>query len=213
MAAWPAILVDDKTEAVLLAARERVAEPKEASVTKREFRGKGEGRIAVPKRTAVPAGELWTSAVEIVPFMIGKTDRKPVSFFVGSPLTVVSRAELSALKKVCDTVLNGPLGGVDWPRQSGRRSPRDDRPVEDMAKQVMPAMAPPFATQACLRVRDIVTLTGNSPSVSTGLPTMVSFVGSTASMTNMETVLEPGLTASKVCEMYQHNVLSTHYND
>lgn len=43
---------------------------------------------------------------------------------------------------------------------------------------------------------DIATLIGNSPRVSTGCPTMVSFVGSTGSMLNMVMVLEPGLAAT-----------------
>lgn len=90
---------------------DKVALPNEASVTKiseEEF-----GRRAVPKRTAVPAGEDRVSVLEDTAlFTTGKTDRKPVLFFVGSPLTVVMSIVESLLKKVWETVFNGPTGGV-----------------------------------------------------------------------------------------------------
>jgi len=104
-------------------------------------------------------------------------------------------------------VLRGPAGGVVWPRSIGRRQPRGDRPAGDMEKQAIPATAPLLATQACLRVVEIVTLMGNSPRVLTGRPTMVSFVGSLGSIANIETVLEPGLTTNRV---YEVNVSMRH---
>lgn len=66
-------------------------------------------------------------------------------------------------------------------------------------KQAIPAFAPEFATHACLRDAERATLTGNSPKVSAGCPTIVRTVGSTAEMENMEMVFEPGLTATICC--------------
>lgn len=134
--------------AVLLGERERVAAPKEASVTNREEEELGIS--AVPKSTAVPAGDERISVVETVLLMTGKMDRNPVLLTVGSPFTVVMRAEESALKSVWETVLKGPEGGVVWLMANARREvSRGERPfVEHMEKHAMPALAPEFATQA-----------------------------------------------------------------
>lgn len=94
---------------MLFASSERVAEPNEASVTKMLFEF---GRSAVPKSTAVPAGDDRVSCIETAPLATGNTERKPVLLTGGFPLTVVRRAESSALKNVWETVLSGPLGGV-----------------------------------------------------------------------------------------------------
>lgn len=75
----------------------RVAAPKEASVMKMSLEL---GIKAVPKRTAVPAGEERTSSAETELLTTGKTERKPVLLTVGLPLTVVRSAVESALKKV-----------------------------------------------------------------------------------------------------------------
>lgn len=109
VATWSRILVEEDTVAILEDERERVAAPKDASVTKSS---EVLGRRAVPKRTAVPEGEERVSTVETVLFSTGKTERKPVLFIAGSPFTVVNRAVDSALKNVWDTVFNGPTGGV-----------------------------------------------------------------------------------------------------
>lgn len=109
VAIWSAILVDAETLAMLEDEKERVAEPKEASVTKRLLEL---GIRAVPNRTAVPAGEELIGIVDTALLATGKTDRKPVLFFVGSPFTVVIRADESELKKTWETVLSGPDGGV-----------------------------------------------------------------------------------------------------
>jgi len=108
VAFWSAIFVRATTLATLLESSERVAEPKDASVTKISLFCNS----AVPKSTAVPAGEERVSAVETAPSTIGNTDRKPVLLTAGFPFTVVIRAEKSLLKKVCETVFSGPLGGV-----------------------------------------------------------------------------------------------------
>lgn len=50
-----------------------------------------------------------------------------------------------------------------------------------------------------MRVLEIVRLTGNSPSVLAGWPTIVNLVGSLEEIWNMEMVFEPGLTAMRVC--------------
>lgn len=46
---------------------------------------------------------------------------------------------------------------------------------------------------------DRVTETGKSPSVDTGLPRGVSFVGSDEEMLNIDRVFEPGFTATRNC--------------
>lgn len=97
VAFWSAVLVDADTVAMLAAERESVALPNDASVTKMLFEL---GISAVPKRTAVPAGEDWMSCVETWPLTTGKTERKPVLLTVGSPFTVVRSAVESVLKKV-----------------------------------------------------------------------------------------------------------------
>jgi len=91
------MFVDATTLAMLFASKASVAEPNEASVTKMlvEF-----GSSAVPKSTAVPAGEERVSVIETAPLTTGKTERKPVLSTPGFPLTVVRRAESSALKNV-----------------------------------------------------------------------------------------------------------------
>lgn len=66
-------------------------------------------------------------------------------------------------------------------------------------KQAIPALAPEFATHACLRDVERATLTGNSPKVSAGWPIIVRIVGSVGEIENMEMVFEPGLTATICC--------------
>lgn len=95
----------------------------------------------------------------------------------------------------------GPTGGVVWLMLKALRDLSSAvRPlVVHMEKQAMPALAPELATQAWFKTVESATLMGNSPSVSTGLPTIVSLVGSLGSMLNIETVFEPALTATKLC--------------
>lgn len=196
VAFWSVMGVDAETVAMLEDDKERVAEPKEASVTKMEFEF---GISAVPKRTAVPAGEERTSCVETALLTTGKAERKPVLLTVGSPFTVVRRAVESALKKVCDMVLVGPTGGVVWLMSNARRDVSSGvRPfAAHIEKQAIPALAPELATQAWERAVERATLMGNSPRVLAGWPTMVSLVGSVESMVNIDTVFEPGLTATR----------------
>jgi hypothetical protein len=59
--------------------------------------------MAVPNRTAVPAGEDLTSSIPTAPLVTGNTDKNPVLSTVGSPFTVVTRAVESALETVWDT--------------------------------------------------------------------------------------------------------------
>lgn len=127
--------------------RDNVAAPNDASVTKRSDEL---GRRAVPKRTAVPAGDERVSVFETTLFSTGKTERKPVLFFVGSPFTVVMSIVESPLKNVWETVLSGPTGGVVWFNSNGRRQVSSGvRPsFADIAKQATPAFAPEFATHA-----------------------------------------------------------------
>jgi len=91
------MLVFATTLATFFASSERVAEPNDASVTKILFEF---GNSAVPKRTAVPAGDDRVSVIETVPLVTANTERKPVLLTPGSPFTVVMRAEESALKNV-----------------------------------------------------------------------------------------------------------------
>lgn len=65
VAFWSMILVEENVLAMLEDDRERVAAPNDASVTKifEEF-----GRRAVPKRTAVPAGEERVSVWDTILF-------------------------------------------------------------------------------------------------------------------------------------------------
>jgi hypothetical protein len=176
--------------------KDRVADPNEASVTKSWF---ALGRRAVPKSTAVPEGEVLVSVIDTFPPATGNIDKNPVLFLVGSPFTVAISMEESALKNTCETVFRGPDGGVVWFMAKGRRVvSRGVRPVEDMERQAMPATAPELATQAWLRVLEMVRLVGNSPRVEAGWPIMVSFVGSVEEIWNMEMVFEPGFTAIRV---------------
>lgn len=111
VAFWPSILVCVREdEAEKSGERERVVAPNEASVL--NTLSFDPGMMAEPKRTAVPFGELLLSFITKLPSWTGKTDKNPVLFTMGFPLTVVRRAVLSSLKNVCETVLNGPEGGV-----------------------------------------------------------------------------------------------------
>lgn len=96
-------------------------------------------------------------------------------------------------------MLRGPVGGVVWFMAKGRRVVSSgERPVvADMLRQATPALAPEFATQARLSFVERVTETGNSPTVETGWPRGVRTVGSVGEMLNIESVLEPGLTATR----------------
>ena len=66
------------------------------------------------------------------------------------------------------------------------------------SKQARPALAPVLATQASEFLALSATVAGNSPRVSTGLPTMVSCVGSSAEMVIIVRVLDPALTATSM---------------
>jgi hypothetical protein len=97
-------------------------------------------------------------------------------------------------------VFKGPLGGLVWFKVKGRRVlSRGVRPLEDMVRQATPARAPVLATQARDSFVESVTETGKSPSVETGLPRGVSWVGSVGEMLNIDRVFEPGFTATKDC--------------
>lgn len=111
VAFWPSIFVAVSEEDLEKSGEmERVVAPNEASVAK--ILSGEPGIRAEPKRTAVPFGELLLSFIARLPPWTGKMERKPVLLTIGFPLTVVRRAVLSELKKVCETVLNGPEGGV-----------------------------------------------------------------------------------------------------
>ena len=56
-----------------------------------------------------------------------------------------------------------------------------------------------LATQARESFEERETLMGSSPRPETGWPIMVSLVGSLAETANMETVFEPGCTATRFC--------------
>lgn len=56
-----------------------------------------------------------------------------------------------------------------------------------------------LATQAMFILVEIETETGKSPIVSTGVPIMVSFVGSLGEIERREAVLEAGLHATIIC--------------
>ena len=66
--------------------------------------------------------------------------------------------------------------------------------------QAIPELAPELATHAWESFWEMDTETGKSPRVGAGVPIMVSLVGSAGSMENIERVLEPGLTARRVCD-------------
>lgn len=77
---------------------------------------------------------------------------------------------------------------------------RGERPVVgDILRQAIPARAPVLATHARESFVDSVTETGKSPSVDTGCPRGVRIVGSEEEILNMETVLQPGFTATRDC--------------
>lgn len=128
------------------------------------------GRRAVPNRTAVPDGDVLISFLETTPLTTGNIDRNPVLFFVGSPFTVAKSIVESLLKNTWDTVFSGPDGGVVWFSWNGRRAVSSgSSPLEgQMEKQDIPATAPELATHACWSVEEMLTLTGNSPSVLAG---------------------------------------------
>lgn len=115
MAFWSAMAVRATDVSFCVCAEsDSVVAPKEASVASTVCVS---GITTLPKSTAVPAGEERMSFAAGQPEASnGRTETKPVLFLVGSPLTVVRRAEASALKKVCETVLEGPTGGMDCER-------------------------------------------------------------------------------------------------
>ena len=89
---------------------------------------------------------------------------------------------------------------MDWFKAKGRRVlSRGVRPLGDMVRQATPARAPVLATQARDSFVESVTETGKSPSVETGLPRGVSWVGSVGEMLNIDRVFEPGFTATRDC--------------
>ena len=97
-------------------------------------------------------------------------------------------------------MLVGPLGGFDCPKGKVKDIPDDMgiRPLFPTLKQVKPALAPVFATQAILFLGEKATETGKSPIVSTGFPTIFRLVGLFREMANMDKVLLPVLTAKRV---------------
>jgi hypothetical protein len=185
---------------LVVGSRERIAAPKEASVTKMlEVEGMG----TEPNRTAVPGGELRVSVVERLAApqaeapVTEKTERKPVVLTAGSPFTVVRRRDSSWEKKVCETVFVGPTGGVLCWRSKGRRASMAPSPAEENVVQEIPAFAPVDPTQTSLLFAEAATVFGNSPPTSTGEPTTVRLVGSWAEMAIMVRVSEPALTANR----------------
>ena len=98
-------------------------------------------------------------------------------------------------------MLAGPVGGTDccWP---------SDLTVFDSGirpffletwKHATLVSPPPFKTHVVWSLWEKVTATGNWPIVFAGLPTMIRFVGSDASIVKNERVLSPGLTANNIC--------------
>ena len=124
-------------------------------------------------------------------------ERKPVLFTVGSPLTVVKRADSSDEKKVCETVFSGPTGGVLCPRSKDRSSSICPSPCREKEAHEIPALAPVVPTQASLFFADAATVFGNSPGMAKGLPTHESDVASLDDMVIMVRVLEPAFTANR----------------
>ena len=95
-------------------------------------------------------------------------------------------------------MFNGPLGGVVWFKAKGRRLvSRGESPLGDMVRHPMPARVPVLATQARDSLVERLTETGKSPRVDTGLPRGVSWVASVGEILNMESVFEPGFTATR----------------
>lgn len=180
----------------------RTAAPKEASVTKSEVLP---GIAAEPNRTAVPAGELRVSVVDRVVIappqgdlaLTGNAEIKPVLFAGGLPLTAVKRTDSSPEKKTWETVLNGPTGGVVWPRPNGRRASILPRPCEEKDVQETPDFAPVVPTHTRLFLAEAATVTGKSPGTEADWPNAVSFVGSLAEIENIVRELEPAFTANK----------------
>lgn len=122
VAAWSAIGVRVSEENWFVTEeRESVVAPNEASVASMVV-AEEVGIIALPKRTAVPLGEERMSFCAGQPLASKeRTETKPVVLVAGLPLTVVMRAEASALKREWETVLTGPTGGVDWARSKVAR--------------------------------------------------------------------------------------------
>lgn len=176
--------------------RESVVEPKEASVLNILL---DPGMSAEPKRTVVPLGLVLLPSSLSPPFCVtGKMERKPVLLTIGFPFTVVRRAVLSLSKKVCDTVLKGPDGGVVWFRAKGRRMLSSGaRPEGENLKQEIPARRPVEATHAMESFEDVATEMGNSPRVGMGVPRGVSFEGSVGEMENIERVFDTEFTAKR----------------
>ena len=73
-----------------------VVAPKAASVAKTLL---VPGIAALPNNTAVPLGELRISLAAMAPLATGRADMKPVLLAVGSPLTMVRKADSSALSR------------------------------------------------------------------------------------------------------------------
>lgn len=94
-------------------------------------------------------------------------------------------------------VLGGPTGGVVWFRPTGRSWSIFPRPFEEKEAQETPDLAPVAPTQTSLFFADAPTVTGKSPGTAAGAPTILSLVGFSGSIANMETVLDPALTANK----------------
>lgn len=186
----------------MLESTARTAAPKEASVTKSEVLS---GTTAAPNRTAVPAGELRVSLVErleIAPPQAetGLTENaeiKPVLFAGGLPLTDVNKTDSSLEKKAWETVLNGPTGGVAWPRPNGRRASSLPRPWEEKDVQETPDFAPVVPTHTRLFFAEAATVTGKSPGTGAERPSVVSFVGSLAEIENIVRELDPAFTANR----------------
>ena len=161
------------------------------------------GMVEDPKRTAVPGGEdivafiLTAAAVFSARDWTENVARKPVLFLLGSPLTVENSFDSSLEKKTWEIVLVGPIGGVTCPRLKRRRLSIALIPCLENEEQLTPALAPVHPTQTRRCFIDAVTVVGKSPGTATGLPTIVRFVGSSRFIANMETVLDPALTAKR----------------
>lgn len=85
VAFWPSMVDLLRTVGRLVV--EMMAAPKAASVA--NILSVVPGRIAVPKSRDVPAGEERVSFAAGQPSCTGSRERKPVLFFIGSPLTGV----------------------------------------------------------------------------------------------------------------------------
>lgn len=140
--------------------------------------------------TAAPLASLdcWTA----------RADKKPVLFWAGSPLTIVNNRDSSSEKRVCETVLVGPTGGVVYPRSNGRRSSMAPKLFLEKLLQEIPALAPVVPTYTRLFLIEAATVLGNSPGILTGSPITESLVRLEREMASMLSVLEPALTV-KIC--------------